>query len=340
MATIISENKGGVMRRISNLWPQILAFDNLLASAKKASKGKRQLASVASFLERLEPECLSLQRNFIDQTYQPGKPIEFKIFDPKERTISAAPFRDRVVHHAIMGPLEPVFERRMIFESFACRKNKGTHSALNHAHKQIRRYKHFLKMDIRKFFNSIDHQVIYETVKRVIKDGKTLGLLKTIIQSNGKHQVGLPIGNLTSQWLANLLLDRLDHFVKEKLRIPGYVRYMDDFVLFSNDKQQLKEAHKKVSEFLQETLLLKLKASATILGAAHHGLPFLGWRLSPGLRRLRPENLRRTQQRLKQRRWEYKIGIITEGKLADIERSMFEHLKSGNTYRLRLKLIE
>jgi hypothetical protein len=114
---------------------------------------------------------------------------------------------------------------------------------------------------------------------------------------------------------------------------------MDDFVLFCNDKQQLKEAHNKVSEFLQETLLLKLKASATILGPAHHARPFLGWRLSPGLRRLTRENLRRTQKWLKQRRWEYKVGIITDGKLADMERSMFEHLKSGNTYRLRFKLI-
>ena len=238
-----------------------------------------------------------------------------------------------------MGPLEPVFERRMIRESFACRKKKGTHAALNDAHRQLRRYKYFLKMDIRKFFNSIDHRVIIETIERVIKDKDVVDLFKTIIETSGESGKGLAIGSLTSQCLANLLLDRLDHFVKETLRIPGYNRDMDDFVLFSNDKNQLKKAHTKVIYFLRDAVKLTLKDKATILAPSQRGLPFLGWTLTPGLRRLRQENLRRIRRRIKERRWHYKLGLISEEQFADVERSLFEHLKSGNTYQLRLRMI-
>lgn len=225
------------MRRAGNLWPRVIGLENLLAAARRAARGKRGQAGVARFLADREPLCLALQRDLETGTYRPGEPTTFTILDPKERLISAAPFRDRVLHHALMAVLEPVFERRMVFESFACRKRKGTHAALAHARGLVRRFGWLLKLDVAKCFDSLDHEVVLGAVARVVKDRRVLAVLETIVRSSGGAapdggRVGLPIGNLTSQWLANLVLDGLDHHVKEVLRVPGYVRYMDDFGLF------------------------------------------------------------------------------------------------------------
>lgn len=324
------------MKRIGQLWPHVIAFDKLLKATKKAARGKRRHAPVARFLERREPECLKLKRELEEKLYRPGEPIHFFIHDPKKRLISAAPFRDRVVHHALIAPLEPVLERPMIYESFACRRGKGTHAALRYAQKQSRKYQHFLKMDIRHFFNSLHHDVVLSILARLVKDRDVLWLFEVIVRTS--TQKGLPIGNLTSQWLANLALSQLDHYVKEHLRIPGYVRYMDDFVLFSNNKEQLKHARLDIPRFLHSELRLQVKDKATLLRPSRVGLPFLGWNVFPQLLRIRAENLKRIRRRLKQGRWLYKHGILPELALAQREQSIFEHLKFGDTLRLRRRL--
>jgi hypothetical protein len=323
------------VRRAGNLWPSIVSFSNLRRAALRASLGKRRVAGVARFLADLEPRCLALKRALEDGTWGPGAAYTFEIHDPKTRTITAAPFEDRVVHHALIDVLEPHLESRMLFESFACRSGKGTHRALVHARRLVRRHAWFLKLDVRKCFESLDHEVVLASFARVIKDRRALDLLGRIVCSSGKDGVGLPIGNLTSQWSCNLVLDQLDHQVKEVLRIPGYVRYMDDSALFADDKERLASAHGEVRAFLEERLRLRLKDEATVLAPATEGLPFLGWRIYRRTARLRPTNLRRLRARVAHRLWEWRTGSIDETQLLATLRSLTEHLRHGSTLSLR-----
>ncbi len=323
------------MRRTAGLWPRVVAFENLCGAALRAARGKRRVAGAARFLVDLEPNALALQRSLSSGEWRPGRAFTFQIHDPKRRTITAAPFEDRVVHHALMDVLGPVFDRRMIHESFACRNGKGTHAALRHARALVRRYRWFLKLDVRHCFETLAHDVVLETIARVVKDRRVLELSERIVRTGGAGGRGVPIGNLSSQWFANLVLDRLDHHVKEVLGVHGYVRYMDDSALFADAKEPLTHAHAEVEQFLADRLRLQLKARATILAPTSEGLPFLGWRVYRGTTRLRPANLRRTRMRLRHRLWQYEMGLIDESRVAASVRSVFEHLRHGSTLSLR-----
>lgn len=319
------------MRRIGGLWPQVTDFGNLLRATDRAARGKRRQRSIARFLIEREPLLLALRRELLDESYRPGPMTRFEIHDPKQRTISVAPFRDRVVHHAIIDVLEPVFDRRMIHASFACRRGKGTHAALDHAQRLVRRYRWFLKMDIEAFFASIPHLLVLDTISRMIKGAPLLRTIERIVAAGGDGQRhGLPIGDLTSQWFANLALLRLDRAVVEQLRPGGYVRYMDDFVLFADDRQQLRHARTHIEAQL-EAMGLRAKARATMLARTRDGLPFLGFVVFPAIRRIRPENRRRMVQRWKTRLWQWRQGQLDERALADTVRSMMAHLEHGTT---------
>lgn len=326
------------MKRVGGLWESVVAFEHLCRSARRAARGKRRVAGVARFLADLEPRVLRLQEELVGESWQPGPASTFRIQDPKERVITAAPFVDRVVHHAVIGCLEPIFERRMVFESFACRRGKGTHAAVRHARRMVRRYRWFLKMDVARCFRSLAPEMVIETLARVIKDRKLLDLCERIVGVGGDRSeegAGLPIGNLTSQWFCNLALDRMDHWIKEELRVPGYVRYMDDFVLFAGSRERLRDALPAVTGFLRAPLGLRPKERATQLAPVGVGLPFLGWRIYRGTTRIRPENLRRLRARLEHRRWECRRGVIDEERLLASVRSTVEHLRHGNTLGLR-----
>ncbi len=268
----------------------------------------------------------------------PG-PSTFEVFDPKRRTIVASHFRDQVVHHALIGALEPVFERRMIFDSYACRAGKGTHRALARARRFVRLFGYFLKMDVASFFASVRHSTVMETLARVLKDRRVLDLCATVLRAE-PGGVGLPVGSLTSQWFANLLLDRLDHFVKEKLRLPGYVRYMDDFVMFSDFRDGLHAAQDAVTRFLADPLRLVPKPAATLLAPTTQGLPFLGWLLFRGTTRLRPANLRRYRWRMRLRRWQLARGHRTRESFRQGVASIHELLRHGDTRALRRRWCE
>ena len=285
-------------------------------------------------MERLEPEVLQLQRELRGGSYRPGAPVTFVVHDPKTREITAAPFRDRVVHHALIDPLEPWLDRRMIAHSYACRRGKGQHRALRRARQLIRRHDWFLKLDVRAFFPSLRHDVVLDTLARAVKDRPALQLADVIVRAGSADGVGLPIGHLTSQWFANLVLDRMDHEVTEAIRAPGYLRYMDDFVLFADSKSWLREAHAKIAAQLA-AVDLALKPTATLLAPARQGLPFLGFRIYRGTARLRPDNLRRTKARLRHRQWQFEQGVFDEARLADCTRSVTAHLTHGNTLALR-----
>ncbi len=316
----------------------VASFANLRAAARHAARGKRATASVARFLFGLERELLALQRELQAGTWRPGVPFLFEILDPKPRTISAAPFRDRVVHHALIDPIEQRLDGWLCAETFACRRGKGQHRALGHAQRLLRRHGWFLKLDVKSFFPSLRHDVVMATLAEVVADARTLRLCEAIVRQPAGASCGLPIGNLTSQWFANLVLGRLDRHVLFALRPAGYARYMDDFVLFAGDQQTLRAMHGEVATFLADQLQLALKPSATILAPATQGLPFLGWRIYRGLRRLRPENLRRTRARLRQRRRQLANGAIDERRYADSVRAVTEHLRQGNALRLRRAL--
>ena len=239
------------------LFERIATLENLIAAAQAALRGKRMRMPGAGFLADFEKEVFRLHDELWAGGYRHGGYTYFTIYEPKERIVAAAPFRDRVVHHAIVRVIEPIFEKRFIEDSFACRRDKGTHASMRRAAEFARRFPCALKCDVRKYFPSIDHEVLVGLLQRVIGDERLMALIRSILDTHadGVRQEwpaggdlldvqvfkrGLPIGNLTSQFFANVYLNPLDHFVKHELRVKGYVRYMDDFLLFGEDRPTLK----------------------------------------------------------------------------------------------------
>lgn len=318
------------------------SFANLVAAAGRAARGKSGSPEVALYLRDLEPEVLRLGREVMGGSYRPGAYRTFIISDPKVRQITVAPFRDRVLHHAVCAIMEPHFERLFIHDSYACRRDKGGLRALARAQQMSRRHGYFLKLDVRSFFHSISHDVLLALLARCFKDRRLLALLETIIRHpvpNCADGCGLPIGNLTSQHLANYYLNALDQYVMNEVRPGGYVRYMDDMVLFADDKEQLWQWHGRVTGFLAEQLRLGLKDSATLLAPVGQGLPFLGRRIYPGLVRIRRENLRRSLQRWRRRRLACSHGRLAPPDLARSESALFAHLAQADSLRLRQHIV-
>jgi RNA-directed DNA polymerase len=257
------------------LWSELTSLLNLFDAAGRAAAGKKARPDVAAFRASLEPELYRLQRDLIDGSYRPGPYHTFRIVDPKPRLISAAPFRDRMLHHALTNIVEPAFERRFIPFSFACRAGFGTHKALAHARRACARYACVLKLDVQKYFPSIDHRILEELLARVIHCPDTLRLIKLIVASSNPR--GLPLGNQTSQFFANVYLNPMDHMIVRNLRPGAYARYVDDFLLFSDSKRQLHEMHRQISEFL-DGFRLTLHSGKSRVHQCRGGFPFLGFR--------------------------------------------------------------
>lgn len=233
--------------------------------------------------ERLEENIGELAEQLRERAYVPGPYRFFTILDPKERLIAAAPFRDRVAQHALMNILDPLFERVQICHSYACRVAKGTQAAVLRAFRNTKGRRWFLKLDVRRYFDSIDHDVLKGMLARLIGDDAVLYALQAIIDSYrsapDEGRRGLPIGNLTSQYFANHYLAGLDHRVLEVLRIDRYLRYMDDMVLWSDEKGALRSAYEDCECYAAETLHLELKPP--ILNRVAAGVPFCGFLIKP-----------------------------------------------------------
>ncbi len=268
------------MRRAARLFDFIVEPDNLALAYAKACRGKRETQAVRAFALNLDSNLAVLRDRLLQAHVTWGPYVFFTIHDPKERIISAARFEERVLQHAIMNVLDPVFERHAIHHSYACRKGKGTQRAVLRAFDWTRSRSHFLKLDVRKYFDSIDHSLLSALLRRLVKDERVLalfdGLLASYETAPGR---GLPIGNLTSQYFANHYLSVLDHFVLEKLGTGAYVRYMDDFVLWHDGREALQSAGAEIRSFLRGELGLSLKLAA--MGKCAQGLPFLGFLLRP-----------------------------------------------------------
>ena len=274
------------MKRHGQLMSRIAEADNLRLAFWKAAKGKRPKADCLAFRDRLDENLSRLRQELLAGEVAVGDYHYFKVHDPKERLICAAAFRERVLHHALMNVCEPVLERAAIFDSYACRKGKGRLRAVARAQGYARRHRWFLKMDIRKYFDSIHQPTLRGLLGRKFKDPVLLGIFDRILGSyHNTLGRGLPIGNLTSQHFANFYLSPLDRFLKEELRCGAYVRYMDDFVVWGGSARELRAVCERVREFLAAELRLELKANTTINRTAL-GMDFLGYRMFPGTVRL------------------------------------------------------
>ncbi len=268
------------MRRVGNLIERVVERDNLLVAWLKAIRGKRCEPIVVRFAELLEERLASISRDLSSGVYRWGGFQHFTIFDPKKREISVAPLRDRVASHALLNVCEPVFDRVQFHASCACRKGRGQRAALDLALRHTRASRFYLKGDVRKYFDSIDHEVLKESLARLFKDQY---VLKAFIDAVDHYEVcsghGVPIGSLTSQFFANHYLNALDRFVYEELKISRYVRYMDDFILWSDSLGSLAEASRRIAEFASARLRLELKVPQ--LNRSRFGVPFLGFRVFP-----------------------------------------------------------
>jgi retron-type reverse transcriptase len=269
----------------------------------------------------------------------PGAYRNFTIHDPKKRIISAAPFVDRVVHHAVVNVLEPIYERQLIFDSYACRKGKGTHRALDRAERFLRKFPYYLKTDIVKFFPSVDHEVLERLLTRRLGDGRVLELLRRIIASGvgvfpddpateGRPH-GIPIGNLTSQFLANVLLDPIDHLIKDSWGIPGYVRYSDDLVLFGHSKEQLRDVRGGLEQALNG-LRLRMHEDKTQMRPSRMGLKFLGFVLGREGRRVQQTALRRLNRRRRRWKWLKRQGQFPKDLVRRSLQTWQQWLSGGN----------
>ncbi|HHU35982.1 MAG TPA: hypothetical protein GXZ47_02000 [Treponema sp.] len=325
------------MKRQNHLFELIIEYQNIRLAFIKAIRGKRNSTSVLLFCRNIDKNLAKIRKRL--ETLNPnwGHYRSFTITDPKERIISAAPLEERIMHHAIMNILEPIFERQLIFHTYACRKGKGTHVAVLYAFRHCKSSSYFLKLDVRKYFDSIDHIVLKQQIFRLIKDTRTLFLLVGIIDSyhtdSGK---GLPIGNLTSQFFANLYLSSLDHYILEVLKPAGYVRYMDDFVLWGSCTGELQTMLNQIELFTTENLKLTLKTP--VLGKTTQGLPFLGFLIKArGIYLLRTSKSR-MRKRVKTIQTELSIGKIDELKAAQRANSINAAVLLARTQKFRATL--
>lgn len=304
------------MKRLGDLWQRVVAFDNLYRAYRAARRGKGDRLEVIAFSIDLEAQLLQLRERLHSGEYRPGAYRQFTVYERKPRIISAAPFVDRVVHHALMRVIEPPLDRRFIFDSYACRRGKGVHAAVDRYQGFARRHAYVIKLDVRQYFASIDHALLNAALARRIADPRTLRLLERIIDASPPtspdiglfagddlltpitRRRGIPIGNLTSQFFANLYLDDFDHAVKETLRIPAYLRYVDDLVLLADDAGFLRESAAWCEGFL-EGLRLRLHAGPPHVRRTSEKIPVLGYQVSRERRWLRADNGYRFRRRLR-----------------------------------------
>ena len=346
----------------------IISVENLLEAWKEFIRGKRGKRDVQEFQLRLMDDIFSLHHDLTSRTYHHGGYHTFHIFDPKPREIHKASVRDRLLHHAMYRILYPFFDRTFIADSFSCRLGKGTHKALNRFRsfgyivtKNDTKTCWVLKCDIRKFFANIDHAILLSILRKYILDAGILWLLEEVIGSfasattnhdghceesstkqshiaasgllrfarnDRKGNIGLPLGNLTSQLLVNIYMNEFDQFVKHKVKAKYYIRYADDFVIFSESREKLEEYIPSIRDFLQKELKLELHPQKLFIKTLASGVDFLGWVHFPDHRILRTTTRKRMMKK------------IAATKQPETAVSYLGLLKHGNTYTLRRRVVE
>lgn len=335
------------------MYAELTSWHNLLLAYRKTARGKRGKANAATFEHRLEDNLLHLQQQLRSYNYRPGPYVSFTIHEPKQRIISAAPFSDRVVHHALCNLIEPIFERSFIDDSYANRVGKGTHRALDRCQQFARQYRYVLPCDVRQFFPSLDHAVLRDSLWRKVADEAARWLIDQILASGegvlaaaydmvyfpdddllaASRPRGLPIGNLTSQFWANCYLNPFDHFIKRELGCRAYLRFVDDFLLFSDSKRQLHQWRQQI-----ETRLARYRL--TIHPGTHprpvtEGVSFLGFIVFPQQRRLKRRKGIHFQRKLNRLITDYADGLVTLEQVTASVQGWTNHTRYGNTVGLR-----
>ena len=339
------------------MYQQVCSFENLFMAYRAARRGKRRRAEVAAFEFNAEEELLALRDELRGETYLPGPYHSFHIHEPKRRLISAAPFRDRVVHHALCRVIEPPFEQRFIHDSYANRVGKGTHRALDRCQEFARQYKYVLPFDVRQFFPSVDHAILRGALGQVIADPEVMWLIDRILASGigvlseeytmqwfpgddllaAARPRGLPIGNLTSQFWANCYLDPLDQFIKRELKCRAYLRYVDDSLLFADDKVTLHYWGQETLDFLAD-LRLTWHEERAHPRPVTEGIPFLGFIVFPTHRRLKRRKGIAFRRHLKALLRAYAAGQISFEQLDASVQAWINHARYGDTWGLRRAL--
>jgi len=346
------------LKTYKQLYPQVCDFENIYLAYRKARKGKRGRLQAAMFERVQDDELLAIQGELQTQSYRPGAYHSFFIHDPKKRLISAAPFRDRVVHHALCRVMEPIWEKRFIHDSYANRVGKGTHRALDRTQAFARQYRYVLQCDVKQFFPSIDHALLMNEFSRRIKDESFLWLCETILKSGAgvladeyemiyfagddlfsvNRPRGLPIGNLTSQFWANVYMNDFDHFVKRELKCEAYIRYVDDFVLFSNDKRQLAGWREQIIQKVA-ALRLTLHAECAQIFPTVTGIPFLGFRIYPEYRLLKTRKAIHFRRKLNGLLDDFANGWLEFSNLNQVLQSWIHYVGYGDTWGLRRSVL-
>jgi len=337
------------MKTYDNLWSQLCSYENLELAHKKARKRKTLKPYVIEFEKDLKNNLLLLRSELLLLSYKP-EPLEtFIVRDPKTRKISKSDFRDRIIHHAVCNILEPIFDRTFIHDSYANRKGKGALKAIRRFDQFKRKVSrnntrkcHILKADVKKYFDNVDRAVLLDILGKRISDVNLIWLVQRILdnhQSNIKGK-GMPLGNLTSQFLANVYLNELDQFVKHRLKAKYYIRYVDDFVILHQDKKRLKEYREQINRYLKKELKIELhqdKSRILLLGSS---MTFLGFRIFYHYKLLKKSNIRKMRNKYKALKDLYLCGMIGQGKVHDFIEGWTAYAKNANTYELRKELLK
>jgi len=339
------------MRIYKNIFNKIISLENLFSAWDRFKSDKQKKRDVQKFEWNLEENIFQLHRDLKCKRYKHGAYSSFYIHDPKQRHIYKATVRDRILHHAIFTTLNPIFEPTFIFNSLSCRVDKGTHKGIDILDKLTRQVSRntfkpcfVLKCDIRKFFETIDHKILLDIIRKRIKDANTMWLLEEIIESftsrysNLFERKGLPIGNLTSQLFANIYLNEFDQFIEHELKVKHYIRYTDDFVIVAENKPYLKNLIAPIRSFLSEKLALELHPKKITIRKFHQGIDFLGYIILPYCRLLRTKTRQRIFKKLKKRIEEYKRGEINKQTLGQSLQSYLGVLSHADTYKIGQEL--
>lgn len=336
------------MKSHANLYESLCSYDNLELAFKKARKGKTLKTYVIDFEKKLKQNLSRLRTELLLHAYTP-KPLEtFILRDPKTRKISKSDFADRLVHHALINIIEPIFDKTFIFDSYANRKGKGTLKALKRFDEFKRKASknnaincHVLKADIRHYFDEVSHEILIKIIKNKINDKKIIWLIKKILNnfSTKKEGVGMPLGNLTSQFFANIYLNELDKFVKHNLKAKYYIRYVDDFVIIENRKSKLNAYKEEIDKFLKQQLKLRLHPDKTNIFWIRQGTPFLGFRIFPCHKLLNERNIRKFKRKLDEAKILFEDDRINYDKIHSIFEGWLAYTKTANAYRLRKRFI-
>ena len=346
------------MQTYKNLYPEVYSIKNLLLAWKKARKGKTKKDYVIEFEKDLGSNLKSLHEELKNQIYNPLPLKTFILRDPKTRKISKSNFRDRVVHHAICNVIEPIFDKSFIYDSWANRKNKGNLLAVDRFYEFVRKISrngktkgwfnnnqikgYCLKADIKHYFQEVDHEILLKILKKKIGDEKIIWLIERVIRERERERdadssiknFGMPLGNLTSQFFANVYLNELDKFVKHKLRAKHYIRYVDDFILLHTSREQLEKWKIQIDEFLRKELKIELHRDKSKVVPLSRGLDFIGFRNLYHFGLIRKRNIIKMENKIKR----FALREIPEEKMAEIFQGWNGYAKWSNSFNLRIKI--